>query len=158
MTSRGSLLQQQQAASRGATQGLYLPQQSSAHPSLQVQPPTYMHGQPDLYDGQFMFDPRRPQTSALAQYGRAPDIATANDGTLGQRGADAFGSVPLGRRYFSKAITNNTSELPLSVIKELKSGFKNYIPLALCTHKSCSMPLVIPTHSTQKLGGRRRGR
>jgi hypothetical protein len=24
------------------------------------------------------------------------------------------------------------------VIKELKAGFKNYIPLALCTHKACS--------------------
>jgi hypothetical protein len=26
----------------------------------------------------------------------------------------------------------------MSVIKELKSGFKNYIPLALCTHRACS--------------------
>lgn len=25
----------------------------------------------------------------------------------------------------------------MSVIKELKAGFKNYIPLALCTHKAC---------------------
>jgi hypothetical protein len=29
------------------------------------------------------------------------------------------------------------SDLPISVIKELKAGFKNYIPLALCTHKAC---------------------
>ena len=45
---------------------------------------------------------------------------------------------PLKRRYFSNAITSATSDLPLSVIKELRSGFKNYIPLALCTHKPCS--------------------
>lgn len=41
------------------------------------------------------------------------------------------------RKYFSKTITNATSDLPLPVIKELKAGFKNYIPLALCTHKAC---------------------
>jgi hypothetical protein len=29
------------------------------------------------------------------------------------------------------------NELPITVIKELKGGFKNYIPLALCTHKAC---------------------
>jgi len=32
---------------------------------------------------------------------------------------------------------NTTSDLLLSVIKELKSSFKNYIPLALCSHKAC---------------------
>jgi hypothetical protein len=42
------------------------------------------------------------------------------------------------RRYFSKVITDTTSELPVTVIKELKSGFKNYIPLSLCTHKACT--------------------
>ena len=36
------------------------------------------------------------------------------------------------------------SELPLSVIKELKGGFQNYIPLSLCTHRACSNA----THST----------
>jgi hypothetical protein len=41
-------------------------------------------------------------------------------------------------RYFSKVMTNTTSELPVAVIKELKGGFKNYIPLSLCTHKACS--------------------
>jgi hypothetical protein len=41
-------------------------------------------------------------------------------------------------RYFSKVMTNTTSELPVAVIKELKGGFKNYIPLLLCTHKACS--------------------
>ena len=30
------------------------------------------------------------------------------------------------------------SELPLSVIKELKGRFQNYIPLSLCTHRACS--------------------
>jgi hypothetical protein len=42
------------------------------------------------------------------------------------------------RKYFSNAITTVTSDLPLPVIKELKAGFKNYIPLALCTHKACT--------------------
>jgi hypothetical protein len=41
-------------------------------------------------------------------------------------------------RYFSKVMTNMTSELPVAVIKELKGGFKNYILLLLCTHKACS--------------------
>ena len=35
-------------------------------------------------------------------------------------------------------ITNTTSDLPIIVIKELKNGFKNYIPLSLCMHKVCS--------------------
>jgi hypothetical protein len=41
-------------------------------------------------------------------------------------------------RYFSRVMTNTTSELPVVVIKELKGRFKNYIPLSLCTHKACS--------------------
>jgi hypothetical protein len=41
------------------------------------------------------------------------------------------------RKYFSHIITTTTSDLSASVIKELKSGFKNYIPLALCTHRAC---------------------
>jgi hypothetical protein len=28
-------------------------------------------------------------------------------------------------------------KIPIFIIKELKRGFKNYIPLALCTHKAC---------------------
>src|SRR5271154_3589470 len=61
--------------------------------------------------------------------------------------APAFGSAitardgpasHLVRRYFSKVITDSTGELPIAVIKELKTGFKNYIPLSLCTHKACS--------------------
>src|ERR1700728_4360255 len=35
-------------------------------------------------------------------------------------------------------ITNATCDLPTVVIKELKAGFKQYIPLALCNHKACS--------------------
>ncbi|KAF8814363.1 hypothetical protein BYT27DRAFT_7266154 [Phlegmacium glaucopus] len=41
-------------------------------------------------------------------------------------------------QFFSRTITNATSELPIAVIKELRGGFKNYIPLSLCTHKACS--------------------
>lgn len=46
-------------------------------------------------------------------------------------------TLHLARRYFSKGIMNTTSKLPVVVIKELKNGFKNYIPLSLCTHKAC---------------------
>ncbi|KAF8229606.1 hypothetical protein L208DRAFT_1401928, partial [Tricholoma matsutake] len=42
------------------------------------------------------------------------------------------------RKYFSQMITNAMSKLPITIIKELKGGFKNYIPLALCTHKACA--------------------
>ena len=105
---------------------------------MQAQLPPYMLGQPDSYNHQFMYDIQRPQTSAVAQYGMAADIPTVMNGPLDQRGPAPSGPGPLVRKYFSKAITNNTSELPTSVIKELKAGFKNYIPLALCTHKSCS--------------------
>lgn len=38
---------------------------------------------------------------------------------------------------FFIAITNVISDLPLSIIEELKAGSKNYIPLVLCTHKAC---------------------
>ena len=37
--------------------------------------------------------------------------------------------------YFSATIMNAMSDLPISVIKELKGRFKNYIPLSLCTHR-----------------------
>ena len=45
---------------------------------------------------------------------------------------------PPKRKFFSHTITSTTSDLPLAVIKELRNGFKNYIPLALCTHKACA--------------------
>jgi hypothetical protein len=75
----------------------------------------------------------------MAQYGVVPDTATTIDRALAQQYPilQVSGSHPPTRRFFSKAITNATSKLPLSVIKELKGGFKNYIPLALCTHKAC---------------------
>jgi hypothetical protein len=41
-------------------------------------------------------------------------------------------------KYFTATIMNATSDLPITVIKELKGRFKNYIPLSLCTHKACS--------------------
>ena len=39
--------------------------------------------------------------------------------------------------YFSRVILDSMSELPLSIIKELKGGFRNYIPLSLCMHRAC---------------------
>ena len=61
--------------------------------------------------------------------------------TLGVGGAiPATGSsTPLQQgEYFSTTITNAMGDLPITVIKELKGGFKNYILLPLCMHKACS--------------------
>ena len=81
-----------------------------------------------------------PQVPPAPQFELSPDVLAAITQALGQ-GVPAITSTqaaqPSTRRYFSNAITNTTSELPMSVIKELKSGFKNYISLALCTHKAC---------------------
>jgi hypothetical protein len=75
-----------------------------------------------------------PQASAGPQTELSPKLIAAIARAMGQHGPTLATSVLPARRYFSKMITNATSELPMSVIKELKSGFKNYIPLALCTH------------------------
>ena len=81
-----------------------------------------------------------PQAPHAPQFELSPDILAAITQALG-RDVPAVTTTqdvqPPARKYFSKAITNTTSELPMSVIKELKAGFKNYIPLALCTHKAC---------------------
>ncbi|KAF8811064.1 hypothetical protein BYT27DRAFT_7253194 [Phlegmacium glaucopus] len=70
-----------------------------------------------------------------------PDILAAISAALGSAipniTLNAGPSQP-GRKFFSHTITNTTSELLLSVIKELKNGFKSYIPISLCTHKACS--------------------
>ena len=42
-------------------------------------------------------------------------------------------------KFFSQTILSTTSELPNTVITQLKGGFKNYIPLSLCTHKACNL-------------------
>lgn len=62
----------------------------------------------------------------------------ANGGNQAPSGSTQPHYGPHTRKYFSHAITTTMSELPTSVIKELRGGFKNYIPLAMCTHKACS--------------------
>ena len=87
----------------------------------------------------------RPQTQELhshpiPQFSLTPDVITAIASALGQNNtglARIDGGLPPTRKFFSHAITNTTSDLPISVIKELRGGFKSYIPLALCTHKAC---------------------
>lgn len=59
-------------------------------------------------------------------------------GTTRMMQMTSSGAPQPARKYFSQAITNAMSELLITVIKELKGGFKNYIPLALCTHKACA--------------------
>ena len=83
-----------------------------------------------------------PATHALDHLGLSPDLLAAIARALGQGSTSSAQPAvssypPLPTKYFSKPITNATSDLPMSVIKELKAGFKNYIPLALCTHKAC---------------------
>ena len=58
----------------------------------------------------------------------------------------------LPRKFFSNPITNHTSDLPIAVIKELKGGFKNYIPLSMCTHKACSHATRTPETVDTEIG------
>lgn len=53
------------------------------------------------------------------------------------------------RKFFSNTIMDTTSDLPLPVIKELKAGFKNYILLALCTHKACNATRSLDAFNTK---------
>lgn len=78
-------------------------------------------------------EPQPSQALSAPQYNLTPDVMAAITRMLGHGDS----SRPTTRKFFSNAITNNLSDLPMSVIKELKAGFKNYIPLALCTHKAC---------------------
>ncbi|KAF8804542.1 hypothetical protein BYT27DRAFT_7169993 [Phlegmacium glaucopus] len=71
----------------------------------------------------------------------SPDLLAAIASALGSTASPYIPnpetSQPV-QKFFSRTITNTTSKLPIAVIKELRSGFKNYIPLTLCTHKACS--------------------
>jgi hypothetical protein len=88
-------------------------------------------------------EPQRHEAALAAQYGISPNVMAAVARALAHDGPDPAARQPASRstsmrKYFSNAITTVTSDLPLPVIKELKAGFKNYIPLALCTHKACT--------------------
>ncbi|KAF8801181.1 hypothetical protein BYT27DRAFT_7310713 [Phlegmacium glaucopus] len=61
------------------------------------------------------------------------------------------------RKFFSRTITNTTSELPISVIKELKNGFKAYILMSLCTHKACSNAMRSTDAFDTEIGMNERG-
>jgi hypothetical protein len=92
--------------------------------------------------GAYKHDPQVHQAALADQYGLSPDVIAAVASALGQ-GAPTTSqqpptAYPTVKKYFANAITNTMSDLPLPVIKELKAGFKNYIPLALCTHKACT--------------------
>lgn len=67
----------------------------------------------------------------------SPELIAAITRAVGQHNPAHPSLVLPARRYFSRTITNTTRKLPIAVIKELKAGFKNYIPLALCTHRAC---------------------
>jgi hypothetical protein len=83
-------------------------------------------------------DPLIPPTAPVpGHFELTPDFLAAIARALGQPLASSSQPPLPSRKYFSQTITNATSDLPLAVIKELKAGFKNYIPLALCTHKAC---------------------
>jgi hypothetical protein len=84
------------------------------------------------------------------QFDLSPEVINTIAQALAQNSANtmpAHAGPPSTRRYFFHAITNAASDLSLSVIKELKTGFKNYIPLALYMHKACQNA----THSTNPM-------
>lgn len=122
---------QAESSNSNADQQLFMTSdpRSATHPHMRehLQPYEYPHAQ----------NSKVPQVPAISQYGLSPDVIAAIARALEQNNPIASGSQQPTRKYFSKAITNATSELPMPVIKELKAGFKNYIPLALCTHKAC---------------------
>lgn len=132
--------------------------QQSRRPSPRSSP--YLHHpfvspkQPPLEPAQVPLAPSMPVMAAPPpQFTCTPDMMTAFATFLSAYGRDgvpsgASHSLPIPRPqvdaqppkqiFFSHAITSAISDLPISVIKELRNGFKNYIPLALCTHKACS--------------------
>ncbi|KAF8809631.1 hypothetical protein BYT27DRAFT_7241084 [Phlegmacium glaucopus] len=100
-----------------------------------------------------MYDPAVPHFDPLSSQSLQPhadtrahpainaDLIAAIAAALGSSASFPQASAQLPdpiTQFFSRTITNATSELPIAVIKELRGGFKNYIPLSLCTHKACS--------------------
>ena len=119
----------------------------SPHPYFNTQPCDY-DPQPNPPPREYHTEPYisgqtsrlSPQVPHAPQFELSPDILAAIAQALRQGApATTFAQAvqSSSRKYFSHAITNATSELPMSVIKELRAGFKNYIPLTLCTHKAC---------------------
>ena len=117
------------------------PQQTGPHiqqPYTSINP--QFTKQPYLHEQQHANHVRELQTplaSTAEHFGVSPDVIAAIARALGRSSTNPSQSLHPARKFFSKTITNATSDLPTSVIKELKAGFKNYIPLALCTHKAC---------------------
>ena len=81
--------------------------------------------------------PQPPPPEPALESVLTPDVIAAITRALGPGASLPSSLRPSTTKYFSNTITDTTSDLPISVIKELKTGFKNYIPLALCTHKAC---------------------
>ena len=103
---------------------------------------------------------KRSATHALDQFEFSPDFLAAIARALAQ-GSATSSQPPLptssqsllpSKKFFSKTITNATCDLPASVIKELKAGFKSYIPLALCTHKACLAATRTPDAFDTEIG------
>jgi hypothetical protein len=90
-----------------------------------------------------------------------PDIIMAITHALGQNIPNATSThagPSSSKRFFSKAITTTTSDIPISVIKELRGGFKNYISLALCTHKACQNATHSSDHINTEIGWTEKGK
>ena len=87
-----------------------------------------------------------------------------NDSTWGMRGlpqhlgTHAHNPAQLpDTPYFSCVILDLMSELPLSVIKKLKSSFRNYIPLSFCMHQACLNATCSTDMFNTKIGMNERG-
>src|ERR1700678_4342440 len=95
------------------------PNQTYGYPPAQVAPGFTTHA--SEYEV-CKHEPQPHQAALAAQYGLSPDIIAAVARALGQAAPgltsqQASTSLPPVRKYFSNAITNTMSDLPLPVIK-----------------------------------------
>jgi hypothetical protein len=118
--------------------------QTPSHNPQRYAPTFTVAAQPDEHSphGRATFPTQMPIAgSSTAHPSVNAELVAAIVAALGAGGvipATGNNAPPQLGEYFSTTITNATSDLPITVIKELKGGFKNYIPLSLCTHKACS--------------------
>ena len=80
----------------------------------------------------------------LAYYGKDNVPSGSSQNLLTSRPHE--NNQPPKRKFFAHAITSAISDLPIAVIRELTNGFKNYIPLTMCTHKAqtlCDLLMVL---------------
>jgi hypothetical protein len=141
------------AAAAGISVDLHLATATHMHEQIAAQTPSHrfhrsastfaIAAQPDKHSP-YKLATFPSQTSIAGSLAAHPivnvELVAAIMAMLGAGGAilvTGNNTPPQLEEYFSTIITNATSNFPITVIKELKGGFKNYIPLSLCMHKAC---------------------